>query len=271
MSWFDRNRGDEPAEEAWARLGAVVDQSQVAAAMHTASGLAGLRRYVLRFEARGARVRVTGLESEALPRGGGPPDPSAFAAKVGAVESSLATLLKRFPRPFTFERGAIGVLRGGDAEIGLAFRFDEDADAYTLAELPIPTGEPNPIEDPRYVKALLAWEGRIAPVRARWLLAGREDAWTLNGARLTITGPAGNRVLGADPIALYWPQGNRFEWLVETPVGEEPPFVEPVLTTAMSGAMELAVFAAVRMKRVGVFQAEIGSEKGEILFVALRE
>ncbi|MES2642802.1 MAG: hypothetical protein V4850_25185 [Myxococcota bacterium] len=271
MSWFDRNRGEEPPEEAWARLGAVVDQSNVAAAVHTASGLAGLRRYVLRFEARGTRVRVTGLESEALPRGGGPPDPSAFAAHVGAVEAALALLLKRFPRPFTFERGAIGVSRGGDAEIGLSFRFDEDADTYTLAELPIPTGEPNPIEDPRYVKALAAWEGRIAPVRARWLVPGREDAWTLDGARLTITGPAGNRVLGADPIALYWPQGNRFEWLVETPVGDEPPFVEPVLTTAMSGAMELAVFAAVRMKRVGVFQGGIGSEKGEVLFVALRD
>ncbi len=271
MSWFDRNRGEEPPAEAWERLGAVVDKSGVAEAVHLASGIAGLRRYVLRFEARGARVRVTGLESESLPRGGGPPDPSAFAAHVGAVEAALSALHRRFPRPFTFERGAIGVLRGGETEIGLAFRFDEDADAYTLTELAIPTGEPNPIEDPRYVRALAAWEGRIAPVRARWLVPGREDTWTLDGARLTISGPAGNRVLGADPIARYWPRANRFEWLVETPVADEPPFVEPVLTLSTSGAMELAVFAAVRLKRVGVFQAELGDEKGEVLFAALRE
>ncbi|MDP2315594.1 MAG: hypothetical protein Q8P41_22030 [Pseudomonadota bacterium] len=271
MSWFDRNRGDEPADEAWARLGSVVEQAHIAPAIHAASGLSGLRRYVLRFQLRGVRVRVTGVESEPLPKGGGPPEPGAFAANVGAVEAALGVLARRFPRPFTFERGAIGVVRGGDPEIGLSFRFDEDADAFTLAELDHPAGEPNPTEDPRYAKALSAWESRIAPVRARWLVPGREDTWTLDGVRLTITGPAGNRVLGADPIARFWPKGNRFEWLVETPVGEEPPFVEPILTVTMGGAMELAVFAAVRMKRVGVFQAEMADERGEILFAALRE
>jgi hypothetical protein len=35
--------------------------------------------------------------------------------------------------------------------------------------------------------------------------------------------------------------------------------------------MELAVFAAVRMKRAGVFQGETNDDKGEILFAALRE
>lgn len=271
MSWFDRNRGEEPTADAWARLGAVVDQAKVADAVHLASGLSGLRRYILRFELRGGRVRVSGIVAEPLPEGGGPPEPAAFAAHVGAVESALNVLHRRFPRPFVFERGAVGVVRGGDTEIGLSFRFDEDADGFSLTELPLPTGAPNPVEHPAYLKALAAWDSRIQPVRARWLVPSREDAWTLDGPRLTLTGPAGTRVLGADPIARYWPRGTRFEWLVPNPVGEEPPFVEPILTVGLGSAMELAVFAAVRMKRAGVFQGETNDDKGEILFAALRE
>lgn len=271
MSWFDRNRGDEPTAEAWARLGAVVDHAKLADALHLASGISGLRRYILRFEVRGGRVRVTALDSEPLPAGGGPPEPAAFAAHVGAVEAALTVLHRRFPRPFVFERGAVGVVRGGDAELGLSLRFDEDADVFALPELSSPQGEPSPVEHPAYQKALAAWEGRIQPVRTRWLVPGREDAWSLDGLRLTITGPAGTRVLGADPVARYWPRGTRFEWLVPAPVGEEPPFVEPILNVGLGAAMELAVFAAVRMKRVGVFQGDINDEKGEILFAALRE
>lgn len=270
MSWFDRNRGEIAVAEAWARLNEVVEQSRLGAAVQLASGPYGLRRFVVRFEVRGGRPRVTDLESEPLSKGGGPPNAASFAANVGAIEAALGQILRRFPTPFTWDRGALGVVRGSEG-FSLSFRFDEDADAYRLAELPYPTGEPHPLEEPAYVAALAAWERRIDPVRARWLSPGREDTWTLDQNRLTISGPAGNRVLGVDPVAIYWPRGSRFEWLVETPVGEEAPFVEPVLTVEASGAMELAVFAAARMKRVGVFQAEIGGEKGEILFAALRE
>jgi hypothetical protein len=165
----------------------------------------------------------------------------------------------------------VGVLRGDDDEISLAFRFDEDADNYALAELPRPSGAGNPVEDPRYLRALAAWEGRIAPVRARWLVPGRDDTWTFEGNRLTTSGPAGPRVFGADAIATYWPRGNRFEWLLESPAGDEPPFVEPVLTLDMSEAMELVVFAAARLGRVGVFQGPIEGDRGEILFAGLRD
>lgn len=270
MAWFDRNRGDQPVEEAWARLNAVVEQSRLSDAVQLACGPHGLRRFIVRFELRAGRPRVTGLDTEPLSKGGGPPSQAAFAAHVGGIEAALGQIHRRFPAPFTWDRGALGVLRGADG-VGLSFRFDEDADAYRLAEVPLPTGEAYPLETPGYVAALAAWERRIDPVRARWLTPGPEDSWTLDQNRLIVSGPAGNRVLGVDPLALYWPRGSRFEWLVEKPVGDELPFVEPVLTVEASGAMELAVFAAARMKRVGVFQAEIAGEKGEILFAALRE
>jgi hypothetical protein len=271
MSWFDRNRGEEEPAEAWARLSEVVEHAGVAAALHAASGTVGLRRFVVRFEVRGGRLRIIGLDAEPLAKGGGPPNPTAFAANVGAVEAALRTLQHRLPAPFTFDRGAVGVLRGEDGEISLAFRFEEDADAYTLAEIPVPAGAASPLEEPRYLAALATWESRINAVRARWVVPGAGDEWSLDGPRLTLTGPAGVRVLGADAIATFWPRGHRFEWLVDAPVAEEAPFVEPVLTVETGGAMELAVFAAARMKRVGVFQGEIAGERGEILFAALRE
>ncbi len=271
MSWFDRSRGELSTEDAWRRLGDVVEQARVGAALHVASGPYGLRRYLVRFELRGGRPRVTGLESEPLPKGGGPPTPSAFDAHVGAVEAALGQLHRRLPSPFTFERGVVGVVRGEDGEVVLSFRFDEDGDTFRLAELPMPTGATYPVEDPRYVKALAAWESRIAPVRARWVVPGREDTWSFEGGKLTIVGPAGVRVLAADLLAIYWPRGARFEWLVAEPVGDEPPFVEPVLTLEAGAAMELAVFAAARLRRTGVFQATIEGERGEILFAALNE
>lgn len=271
MSWFDRNRGELPIEEAWTRLGDVVEASGVGPALHAAAGPQGLRRFVVRFEVRAGKPRVTGLDAEPLPKGGGPPTAATFDAHVGAVEKALSRIHRGFPAPFVFDRGAIGFVRGDTDELDLSFRFDEDADALRLADLPMPTGQPSPVEDPRYVRALSAWEGRIGPVRARWLVPGRGEAWVLEDGRLTLAGPGGERVLPAEPIARYWPRGNRFEWLVATPVGEEPPFVEPVLTVAMNAAMELAVFAAARLKRVGVFQGEIEGGRGEILFAALRD
>lgn len=271
MSWFDRSRGELPPEEAWARLGAVVEQAGVSKALHLAAGVHGLRRFVVRFELRGGRIRVTGLESEPLPKGGGPPAAAAFDAHIGGVEAALGALHRRMPAPFSFERGLVGVVRGGDGVIELAFRFDEDADTFRLAELPPPDGAPNPVEDPHYVKALAAWEGRIAPVRARWLTPGRDDTWALEDGRLTVTGPAGARALPAEPIAVYWPRGSRFEWLTPEPVGEEAPFVEPVLTVETSAAMELAVFAAARLRRAGVFQGTVEGERGDIVFLALKE
>lgn len=271
MSWFDRSRGEMPAAEAWERLGEAVEKAGLAAILHEAAGLYGLRRFIVRFELRAGRPRVTGLESTPLPKGGGPPEPAAFAANVNAVEAGLATLKRALPPGFTFDRGAMAFIRGGPEDIQLLFRFDSDADAYTIAELPVPMGEANPVEDPDYQKALAAWENRIAPVRERWLVPRAGETWSIANDLLTIHGPDGDRVIGADPIALYWPRGHRFEWLVAKPVGDEAPFVEPVLTLEQGGAMELAVFAAARMKHVGVFQAEIEGEKGEVLFAALRE
>jgi hypothetical protein len=267
MPWFDRLRGELDPDEAARRLQQVVDRAKISAALVAASGPHGLRRYLVRVELKGGRPRIVGVDTAPLPKGGGPPAPAAFDAGAALVEAALQTMRVHMPAPFSWSRAAIGVLRDGEGNVALMFRFDEDVDAFRLDDLPVPTGPPAPLEDPAYLKALSVWDGRVAAVRARWLRPGPDESWSLEEGALKLDGPAGTRVIAAEPLAT-WVDG-AFAWVVAEPVGDERPFVEPELALDLAGAMELAVFAAARMGRPAVFSGDL--EGGGTLFAALRE
>ncbi len=263
MAWFDRCRGELDAGAAAQRLSEAVNAAGVTAALATACGPVGLRRFVVRFDQKGGRLRVTGLESERLVGGGGPPSAASFDAAAGTIEVSLTMLRRTLAPPFVFSRGALGVLRDEDGELDITFRFDEDGDTFSLRNLSMPAGDAAPIEHPDYLRALQFWEGRIAPVRARWIVP-RVDHWEWSDGWLQL----GEERFRVDPIATFHPGQARFEWMVETPVGDEAPFVEPELTVEMSAAMELAVFAAAKMGCVGIVQGTI--DNGMIWFGGVR-
>ena len=218
MSWFDRHAGEE-AEALFARLGAAVAESGLVPALTAASGPTGLRRYVVRAEAREGRIRVVAVEGPTLPRGGGPPAPNAWATNAGVVEAALARLRRMLPRGVDFTELALGVVRGADGEPDLSFRFDEDAAALRPADLPMPTGEPAPTEDPAWLRSLAAWSPRMDEVRSRFTVA-RGD-WSLSEGRLD----DGERRVQATPLGTWHAGQRRFAWLVEEPVGEEAPLV----------------------------------------------
>ncbi|MFZ5480683.1 MAG: hypothetical protein ACOZNI_28230 [Myxococcota bacterium] len=267
MSWFDRLRGELDADEAARRLQAAVDRSKIAAALAAASGPRGLRRYVVRFEVKAGRPRVVGLDTEPLPKGGGPPTPAAFDLGVAAVEAALQTLRVHMPPPFAWSLGAVGVVRDGDGDLRLAFRFDEDAAGFGVADLPLPAGPPDPMEDPAYLRALAAWEGRLAGVRARWVRPSAGEDWSIEGGALKLASPEGLRVLAVEPLATY--ADGTFTWLVDAPVADEAPFCEPELAMDVARAMELAVFAAARRGHAGLFSGEL--EEGGTLFAAVKQ
>src|SRR3990172_9211154 len=114
MAWFDRHLGKGDARAAWERLGAAVDRAGLLQALDVAAGRSGLRRFVVRFEVRGGRPRVSGLDAEALPQGGGPP--TAFDAHVGVIEAALASLVAGMPKGWSFERGVMALVRDGDGD-----------------------------------------------------------------------------------------------------------------------------------------------------------
>lgn len=262
MAWFDRCLGNRDAAEWAGRLAHEVERSGLTDALALAAGPVGLRRFVVRFDQKGGRLRVTGLESEQLAGGGGPPASATFDSAASAIESGLSTLRRALPPPFVFGRGAVGVVRDADGEMELIFRFDEDGDSFRLVELPPPEGESTPVEHPDYLRALAAWQGRIAPVRERWVVPRGEWSWSEGWLDL------GDQRLRADAIATWHPGQHRFEWMLEKPAGEEPPFVEPELLVELGPAMELAVFAAARLGATGIFQGAL--ESGQTWFGGVR-
>lgn len=260
MAWFDRHVLDDPARAAH-RLDQAVVKAGVPAALEAASGRFGRRRFLVRFATRGGAVRIRDLDSETLPDGGGPPPAALFAAAASRIETALTTLRRILPPPFTFESGAVGVLRAR-GPLTLAFRFDEDAQGWSLRDLARPKGPADPVEDPRYLRALTAWESRIAPVRLRWTIG--TEPWTYAEGRIDL----GDRSLTASPLAAWSRVDGRFTWALEEPVGDEAPFVEPDLEVELNGALELAAFAAAKLGYTGGFQAE--GEDGRTWFFGVR-
>lgn len=264
MSWFDRHRGDADPEATARRLRAATQAAGLGAAVQAACGRRGLRRFVLRFEARERRVRLTGTEAEPLALGGGPPPADRLAAATGELERALAAFRAGLPPGWTFNRGALGVTRDGRGRTELALRLDEDADTFGLDALEVPEGPGHPLEDPAWLRVLSTWEGRVAAVRARWRTPGGLD-WRLAEGRLRI-GSAES--VSAGPLALWQPGAERFEWLLDAPVGDEAPLVEPVVQCDLAEAMELCAYATARRGGTGVFQGELPD--GRALFAELR-
>lgn len=250
-------------EATWRTLTAVVERARLAEALHAACGPRGRRRFVVRFDAR-ARVRLTGVEAEPLAGGGGPPPPARLAAATGGLERALAALRAGLPAGWTFARGAVGVVRDGDGGLVLTLRLDEDADELRLDDLELPGGAPHPLEDPAWLRALGDWEPRVRELRAQWRVPGPEG-WRLADGRLSLGAAESHRAVA---LARWSPGPSRFEWLLDEPVGEEAPLVEPALACDLAEASELAAYAAVRRGDRAVFQGT--TVEGDELFVALR-
>lgn len=264
MSWFDRLRAGADPEATWRRLQGLVQAAGLPHAIQAASGKRGLRRYVLRFDARDRRVRLTGVDAEPLLAGGGPPPPARLVAATGDLERALGAFRASLPAGWGFTRGCAGVLRNGKGRGDLALRFDEDADAFRLADLEVPEGPGHPLEDPAWQRVVAAWEPRLAGVRAAWRTPAAEP-WRLADGRLHL-GPV--QGLAARPLATWQRGPERFEWLLDEPAGEEAPLVEAVLQCDLAEAMELAAYAALRRGASGVFQGRLAD--GRELFAELR-
>lgn len=262
MPWFDRLNTEDPQKSA-GLLDKAVAKSGIPQVLEAACGRFGKRRFVVRFDGRaGNTMRVVGMESERLPGGGGPPPPAAFDANVRKLEGALATLRRTMPAPFTFSAGAVGVRRATQGEPVLSFRFDEDAATFALKDLSVPEGAGSLVEDPAYLRAIAAWEGRIAPIRANWVVA--HEAWSFAEGRIHTQ----DRVYEGTPLASWEPTSGTLAWALEKPAGDESPFVEREVLVELSGAMELAAFAAARMKLDSLFQG--AADDGRTWFLGIR-
>lgn len=252
MSWFDRCRGDTPSEDAAARLDAHTAASGLVAHLARACGRPGLRRFVVRFEVRGPRVRLGAVEAVPLADGGGPPP----AWDPVAVEGALLGLRARLTPPWRFGRGAIGVVRDADGTLDVALRFDEDADEFGLGDLRLPVGPAHPLDHPAWQRAVAEWQGRIAGLR--WVDAA--EGWQLEGGSLVLDGVRH----AVTPLAVW---RGELSWLLDEPAGDEPPLTEDPLPVGLAEAGEVVALAAARRGNQAVFRGE--TDAGEVVFVGM--
>ncbi len=253
MSWFDRCRGEEAVEEAYARLAGLLETSGVNEVLARACGRPGLRRFVLRFEVRGGRVRFDPPDAAVLAEGGGPPP----AFDPAALEAALLRLRGGLRRPWGFDRGALGVVRDGDGPVDLRVRFDEDTPELTLASLRMPAGDPHPLDHPAYVRAVQDWSARMGALT--WMAPTGDWGW------------ADGLVVDGTPVAAerigVWRNGH-FDWMLDEPAGEEAPLCEPSLDVSLAEAAELVALAAARLGCRAVFRGQ--TDRGETVFGGVR-
>lgn len=261
MAWFDRHAGGEIATFA-EELDSCVAESGVVEAISACAGPVGLRRFVVRFEVKEGRAKLVDLDAPRLPRGGGPPPAAMFDGGLGALQLSVGRIWKNLREAARFSNVAIGFVRSTGEEPVISFRFEEDGAGFTAAKLPEPKGACAPLEDPAYVKALAAWTTRVDEVRGYWRVA--RGPWMFESSRID----DGERMMHATALGTWHTAQQRFTWLLETPAGEETPFVEPDVATDLGGAMELAAFAAARIGCIGVFSG--GLENGQQFFAGIR-
>ena len=250
MSWFERQRANRDPQQVFNQLAEAVRAVNATQLVDRACGKHGLRRFVIRFERRGMRVRIAGILTERL-KSGGPPDPAAFDANASVLERMIEQLYQQMPSGYGFERGALMVLRDESGPPRLSFRFDEDGDQATLGELRQPRGSGSPVEDLEYLKALESWSARVGKVRATWVSAGSQESWALEGGRLKLQSPGSlERSWRGEAIATWVPHTGDFTWLLGEPAGDESPFVTPTLVLDLGPALDRLAEAAALKRAV---------------------
>lgn len=270
MSWFERQRANRDPQQIFNQLAEGVRAVKATQLVDKACGKIGLRRFILRFERKGAKLRIVEVQTERL-KNGGPPDASCFDAHAGALEKMLGDLQQRMPAGYRFDRGALLVLRDETGPPRLSFRFDEDADQVGLSALRLPRGTGSPVEELEYLKALESWSNRIGKLRANWVSAGGDDRWSLESGRLKLVSPGSlERSWRAEAIATWVPHTGDFTWLLAEPAGDEAPFLHPTLILELGVALELVAFAATRLNGTGVFQGSLLQPPGVQAFVLLK-
>ncbi len=282
MSWFDRNRGETAPREAFDALTAAFARSGLEAALQQLCGPPGLRRFVVRFQDTSRGLRVTRLESEPVKGGGGPPPPQTATSALPAVERALAGLRKALPAPFSFDRGAIGVVVDRDEKkaptLDVTLRLDEDGDAYALGTLRQPKGPGVAVEQPGYLATVSAWAEQASRVRSGWKMCRGAQTFAIEGSRLSIHTPSPyegedgtTESLVVTVLGTWDARNGDFVWLVEKPVGDEAPFVEPELSLTLGQVAELMALAAAKLGAMGVFQGETGGDVApRTVFAAIR-
>ncbi len=278
MSWFQvQAQGRDPAEvvREHARY---VRAAGVDRALDALAGPYGVRRFLVHFAVRGARVRVESVSAIPLAWGGGPPpeDPSGQAR--AKLEQALGRLHRNMSTGPSWGRGAVSYVRDAQGRTELQTSFDDDADDAGVDALPVPGPPGHPLEDPQTVRLLDAWEGPLMDLRNRTAAVTPDwDEWEVVDDRQLVLywggGPDGppptrSRRLRCRTLATFEPRWSRFTWRTERALFPEAVFGAAFFPATFDAAIELAAVAAARMDAAWLF-AQPYDDTGSLLLVAV--
>ena len=277
MGWFDRQAAGRPAAEVAREHGRYVRAAGVDRALDALSGPFGLRRYVVRFERRGQKVRVVSVEAQPLGTGGGPPPEDPSGQRLAALEKALTALQRNMATGPAWERGVVSYLRDARGRATLAPFFDEDSDQLSLDSLPIPGPGSHPLETPEYLDLMGLWAPRMAEVQARTTGVSADwDLWEIKDDRLLELQfdvddqdrPGEVRRLRCRTLATFDPRWGRFKWQVPGPLFDEKVFASGEIHCDFAAASELCLLTCARLRASWLFVSAC-DDAGRLLMVAV--
>ncbi len=279
MSWFERQaRGRDPEavskEHARYLRAAGVDR-----ALDTLSGPYGVRRFLVHFAARGARVRVSAVDAIPLGWGGGPPPPDPTGKARAELERALTRLHANMATGPRWEQGAVGYVRDARGQATVMAVFDEDAEKASLEDLPPPPKPGHPLEEPETRALIAQWEPAMAELHARSSkVAPTWAAWEIKEDRQLFLYFGGDPDEGPPPtetrrapcqvLATFEPRWGRFTWRAASPLFSERLFGWDSFAATWDAANEVTLLAAARMQARWLFMQPI-DDAGGVIFAAV--
>jgi len=248
MGWNRAKSGGLSAQALGQDLARYIRAARVDAALDVLAGPFGCRRFLLRFEHRGGRVRLRGLDAHPLAWGGGPPPDDRTGDATAGVEQALGRLHTNMSTGPRWERGAVAYVRDAQGRTQITAAFDHDADLMAIADLAVPGPPGHPLEDPATLD-LFALHGRtMAQINAATRAIPPDwDWWEVDDdVRLTLhydDPPAPSRHHRCQVLATYESRYSRFTWHTE-PVGPAPVFASEPFASTFVAAFELGLLAA---------------------------
>jgi len=274
MGWFERQvRGRTPVEveREHARY---LRASGLIPSLDQLAGPYGCRRFTVRFEVRGGKVRLGGIEGVPLAWGGGPPPVDHAGQATEKVLTSLQRLHANMSLGPSWSRGVVAYVRDARGITQITPAFDEDSDAIDPVDLPVPGPPGHPLEDPDTLELLAMKQRDLQRIHAATRTRSADwDWWEIDDNDQLVLHYSDGRV---DPsfrcvvLATHETRHSRFSWVSERPVGAAAVFRAAPFASTFDASVELGLLACAVVGADWLFVQSYDEHDSQLLVAAFR-
>ena len=248
-----------------------MQQAGVYDAVFGICGPFGVRRFVLRFVAKGHTVDITEIETLPLQYGGGAPQHT-NSDRMDALKRSLKKLKDAMHSWAPWDVGILGVVRDCDNAMQVIPFFDADVEGVSVEHLPTPP-QGHPLEERGYLHIKSSVQAQIEPVYMNTSAISHDwTEWSIDGEVLTLmydddiestVERKRCQVLATFDADGIW------TWQVEQPLFSEEVFCWEYFICDWDSAVELSMVCTARLNGTWVFYSLVSTDPQVTLFVAV--